>query len=226
MPDAITFSGGVSEFIYGRQADQFGDLGVLLGAALRARAAELEVPLIEAAAGIRATVIGASQYTIQVSGSTIYLAPLDVVPVRNVPVVMPTFPWSDEDLEPGEVRNATREALRRFDLLEADTPVAVALRWQGSATFGRLDAFCGGVVEGMRPSLERGHPLILVCDSDVGGLLGLHFRDEMGLSIPIISIDGIDLREFDYVDIGALIPSSGAVPVVIKSLVFPAPTAP
>ena len=32
---------------------------------------------------------------------------------------------------------------------------------------------------------------------------------------------GIELVEFDYVDIGALIPSSGAVPVVIKSLVFP-----
>ena len=36
-----------------------------------------------------------------------------------------------------------------------------------------------------------------------------------------LSIDGIELREFDYIDIGELIPTSGAVPVVIKSLVFP-----
>jgi ethanolamine utilization protein EutA len=43
----------------------------------------------------------------------------------------------------------------------------------------------------------------------------------MRLAVPIISIDGVELREFDYIDIGALIPSSGAVPVVIKSLVFP-----
>ena len=221
--DLVTFSGGVSEFTYGRQPGQFGDLGSLLGAELRARAGELRAPIAPAAAGIRATVIGASQYTIQVSGSTIYLAPLAVVPVRNVPVVMPAFPWSDDDLDPAAVADATREALRRFDLLDADTPVAIALRWQGSATFGRLDAFCGGVVEGMRANLERGHPLVLVCDGDVGGLLGLHLRDEMGLSIPIISIDGSDLREFDYIDIGALIPSSGAVPVVIKSLVFPSP---
>ena len=42
--------------------------------------------------------------------------------------------------------------------------------------------------------------------------------------LPIISIDGVELREFDYIDIGELIPTSGAVPVVIKSLVFP-PTA-
>jgi ethanolamine utilization protein EutA len=39
---------------------------------------------------------------------------------------------------------------------------------------------------------------------------------------PIISIDGISLNDFDFIDIGALIPSSGSVPVVIKSLIFPA----
>jgi ethanolamine utilization protein EutA len=50
--------------------------------------------------------------------------------------------------------------------------------------------------------------------------VGLHLRDEHP-HIRIVSIDGVELREFDYVDIGALIPASGAVPVVIKSLVFP-----
>ena len=38
---------------------------------------------------------------------------------------------------------------------------------------------------------------------------------------PIVSIDGLELREFDYIDIGAMLDTSGAVPVVIKSLVFP-----
>ena len=37
----------------------------------------------------------------------------------------------------------------------------------------------------------------------------------------VISIDGIELREFDYIDIGQLIPASGTVPVVIESLIFP-----
>jgi ethanolamine utilization protein EutA len=73
----------------------------------------------------------------------------------------------------------------------------------------------------MRPHVANGHPMILVFDSDIGGLLGLHFREDLRLELPIISIDGVELREFDYIDIGALIPTSGAVPVVIKSLVFP-----
>ena len=40
-----------------------------------------------------------------------------------------------------------------------------------------------------------------------------------------MSIDGIVLKEFDFIDIGALLEVSGAVPVVIKSLVFPASAA-
>ena len=39
--------------------------------------------------GIRATVIGASQYTTQVSGSTIFVWPLEILPLRNVPVIAP-----------------------------------------------------------------------------------------------------------------------------------------
>jgi ethanolamine utilization protein EutA len=193
----------------------------LIATELRDRAAELGAPIVETSGGIRATVIGASQYTIQVSGSTIYLSPLEVVPVRNIPVVMPHFPWHENEFEAATVSQVIRDALRRFDLLDASIPVALAAQWEGSATYGRIKAFCAGAVEAMQSHVANGHPLILVFDSDIGGLLGLHFREEMRLDLPIISIDGVELREFDFIDIGALIPTSGAVPVVIKSLVFP-----
>jgi ethanolamine utilization protein EutA len=109
-------------------------------------------------------------------------------------------------------------------LLERGTAVALAVRWSGSATYGRIKAFCWGVAEGMRPILDQGHPLVLVYDHDIGGLIGIHFLEELQLPNPIVSVDSVELQDFDYVDIGALIPSSGAVPVVIKSLVFPAAT--
>jgi ethanolamine utilization protein EutA len=107
-------------------------------------------------------------------------------------------------------------------LLHARQPVAVAFHWEGSATFSRLQAFCSGVVEGLKDILAKAHPLVLVNDGDIGGIVGLHFQDECQIANPIISIDGIALNDFDYIDIGALIPSSGSVPVVIKSLIFPA----
>jgi ethanolamine utilization protein EutA len=217
--ETITFSGGVSEFVYARADHAFGDLGPLIADELRQR--QLGAPVLETPGGIRATVIGASQYTIQVSGSTIFLSPLEVVPVRNIPVVMPRFTWDGSDLSASHVSEAIRAALQRFDLLEASGPVAIAAQWEGSATYRRIQAFCQGAVDAMQSHVAAGHPLILAFDSDIGGLLGLHVRDELGVEMPIISIDGLELREFDYIDIGAMIPTSGAVPVVIKSLVFP-----
>lgn len=220
--DAITFSGGVSEFIYGRDPGDFGDLGTLLADEVKRRVERLGIPVVEPAAGIRATVIGASQYTIQVSGSTIFIAPPGAVPVRNIPVVAPEFRLQGEEIDQAAVASAVRQALTRLDLVDAEQPVALALRWDGSATFARLQAFCSGVEEGLRKILAKGHPLMLVSDGDIGGVLGLHFKEEMGFTNPVISIDGIALNEFDFIDIGALIPASGSVPVVIKSLIFPA----
>jgi ethanolamine utilization protein EutA len=219
--EAIVFSGGVSEFIYGRQAQTFGDLGQPLAEELRLRAEQLGVGLLEPVAGIRATVIGASQHTVQVSGNTIFLSSEDVVPVRNVPVVRPRLPIDGNEIDPAEVAQVLRTAITRLDLHPPDRSVALAIEWQGSATYGRLDGLSRGIVEGEAAQLAAGQPLVLVCDSDVGGLLGLHIHEELGLTCGIVSIDGVELKEFDYVDVGSLIPSSGATPVVIKSLVFP-----
>jgi ethanolamine utilization protein EutA len=223
--DAVTFSGGVSEYIYCRETHGFGDLGGLLAAEIRARVDRWGPALERPNEGIRATVIGASQYTTQVSGSTIYVSPMQTLPLRNVPVIAPSLPLADETIDPAAISAAVQEVLKRLDLAHGDTPVAVFVPWRGSATFQRLDAFCHGVAEGLSDILARGHPLVLAGDGDVGGLIGIHLREEMRLDSSIVSIDGLELKEFDFIDIGALLESSGAVPVVIKSLIFPASAA-
>src|SRR5437870_5683125 len=220
--DCVMFSGGVSEFIYKRAKASFHDLGPLFADEVHRRTGDLGLFVMEPAARIRATVIGASQYTVQVSGNTIFITPEDAVPVRNVPVVAPEFPLETDELSKDAVRDATLNALRRLDLQYGRQPVAIAFHWQGSATFFRLRTFSRGVVEGLKDVLDRGHPLVLVNDGDVGGIVGLHFQEELRIPNPIISVDGIALNDFDYIDIGALIPSSGSVPVVIKSLIFSA----
>jgi ethanolamine utilization protein EutA len=219
--DEVTFSGGVSEYIYGREANSFGDLGALLAAEIRMRVAAWGPKLVPPREGIRATVIGASQYTIQVSGSTIFVSPLEALPLRNVPVAAPDLPLDGETINRAAVADAVARVLKRLDLASGDTPVAIFVPWRGSATFQRLDAFCRGIAEGLASGLANGHPLILAGDGDVGGLIGMHFKEELRLANPVVSIDGLELKEFDYVDIGEILESSGAVPVVIKSLVFP-----
>ena len=217
----IVFSGGVSEFIYGREAGRYCDLGPDLADAISAQVEKWGRPVGAAHQGIRATVVGASQYTVQVSGSTIFLDPPDAVPIRNVAVIAPALDLSDDDIDETAVATAVSMALTRLDLAGGEKPVAVATPWRGSATFHRLRALCRGLIAGLRPVLDNGHPLVLVADGDIGGLVGIHCRTEEGLLNPIISIDGIELKEFDYVDIGEGLQATGAVPVVIKSLLFP-----
>jgi ethanolamine utilization protein EutA len=221
----VTFSGGVSEYVYGWETGHFGDLGNLLAAAIRNRVAAAGMQIAPPAQGIRATVIGASQYTSQVSGSTIFVSPLDVLPLRSLPVIAPAFALGGDTIDSAVVARAVRTALQRLDLVESESPVAVFAPWVGSATFHRLDAFCRGVVEGLGGLVARGLPVVLAGDGDVGGLLGIHFREELKVENPVISIDGLELKQFDFIDIGEMLESSGAVPVVIKSLIFPASAA-
>jgi ethanolamine utilization protein EutA len=223
--DTVTFSGGVSEYVYGWESSNFGDLGSLLAAEIRDRVSAAGMRLEPPAQGIRATVIGASQYTTQVSGSTIFVSPLDALPLRNLPVIAPDFALDGDTIASAAVAAAIQKALLHLDLTESESPVAIFVPWAGSATFHRLDAFCRGVVEGLQALLARGLPVVLAGDGDVGGLLGIHFREEIKLANPVISIDGLELKQFDFIDIGEMLESSGAVPVVIKSLIFPASAA-
>jgi ethanolamine utilization protein EutA len=216
----VSFSGGVAEYIYGGEAKAFGDIGPQLAVELRARLKD-GPQLARPDARIRATVIGASQYTMQVSGSTIFVAPLETLPLRNVPVIAPALPLGEEKIDPAAIATAIKSALKRLDLGGGESPVAVFIAWRGSATFQRLDDFCKGIADGLQAVLAHGHPIVLVGDGDVGGLIGIHYCEEMKVKNPIVSIDGLELKEFDYIDIGAILDTSGAVPVVIKSLVFP-----
>src|SRR5262249_33112328 len=111
-------------------------------------------------------------------------------------------------------------ALERFDLTDGHAAVALGVSWEGSASLARLDAFGRGVLAALEAHLEHGHPVVVVFDSDIGGLVGLHLR-ELAPTLSVVSIDGIDLHEFDYIDVGAILPASGVVPVVVKTLVFP-----
>jgi len=217
----VSFSGGVSEYIYGGEAKSFGDLGPQLAAEVRARLKAWGPQLARPDARIRATVIGASQYTMQVSGSTIFVSPLETLPLRNVPVIAPPLPLGEEKIDSAAVAAAIKAALKRLDLGTGESAVAIFVPWRGSATYQRLDDFCKGIADGLATVLAHGHPIVLAGDGDVGGLIGIHYCEEMKFKNPIVSIDGLELKEFDYIDIGAILDTSGAVPVVIKSLIFP-----
>ncbi len=61
----------------------------------------------------------------------------------------------------------------------------------------------------------------MITDADVGGLLGEQLRQASDCQVPIVSVDGIEIQSYDFVDIGQVDGTSGVVPVVVKSLIFP-----
>ncbi len=222
-PHWITFSGGVSEYVYGRERASFGDIAQPLAARiLRAfEAGRVRAARQDAGQGIRATVIGASQFSVQVSGKTIHLSPRAGLPLRNVPVLFPALPGHGE-IEPEAVAASIAAALGRAAPDES-RPVALGIRWHGDPYYARLRRLAEGIARGVAPGSAL--PLVLMVDGDVGKLLGQILERELGLARPVVSIDGLKLSEFDYVDIGELIEPTQVVPVVIKSLLFPAPPA-
>ncbi len=219
---AVMFSGGVSEFIYGYEKRNLGDLGIQLGRRMRARANQLgggNVPLRPAEVRIRATVIGASQYTVQVSGNTIYLSHPDLLPLRNLLVVTPQFEQT-EAIRATEIKNSVERALQRFDATDTERTVALALHWELGPSYPLIRTLAEGLVGAMKPHIDHGQPLVLVFDADIAKLMGNIIERELVPGAGIISIDGIDLKDFDFIDIGQELPDAKAVPVVIKSLIF------
>jgi ethanolamine utilization protein EutA len=219
---AVMFSGGVSEYIYGYEKRNLGDLGVHFGQRVRERANRLSggsIPVRPAQVRIRATVIGASQYTVQVSGNTIYLSHPDLLPLRNLQVVTPQFE-QQESVTSNEIRSSVEKALQRFDIQDGERAVALALHWELGPSYPLIRMLAEGLVGAMNEHVNKGQPIVLVFDADIAKLIGNIIERELLPGAGIISIDGIDLKDFDFIDIGQELPDAKAVPVVIKSLIF------
>lgn len=219
--DAITFSGGVAEFLYKREQRGFGDLGSDLSEGLRhmlARRKDLP-PVWDPGQGIRATVIGAAQFSVQVSGNTIMISRPADLPIQNLPVVACTFEMPLL-VDPDCVAAAVRKGLTHSDITEGSAPLALAFPWHGDPSHARLHAVATGIATALPATIAAGLPLVLLIDGDVGKSLGRVIHNEVATGTHVIAIDGVQLKQFDYVDIGEIIELTNAVPVIIKSLLF------
>jgi|SRR5882724_10510949 len=220
--DGVMFSGGVAEYVYQREARDFSDLGRLLGLALRTKldAGALPWPLLPPGECIRATALGASEYSVQLSGNTIYISdPGALLPRRNLQVLQPSYVCG-ERIDADALAQAIREHFRAFDLVEGEREAALALRWEGTPSYERVAAFALGIRRGLAGTVAGGMPVYIMVDGDIAQTLGAILRDEMGVASEILVIDGVILRDFDYVDLGRIRMPSQTVPVTVKSLVF------
>ena len=222
--DLIMFSGGVAEYIYGYEQSDFGDLGPYLGEKIRRHISDSEYRMMLRIPEerIRATVMGAAQYSLQVSGNTIFISSNVTLPLRNLQVVSVRLDRADPTAD--SIATSIREALARYDF-DSRAPtgtVALALDIASSLEIGPafLRNLTAGILSTANDYFETGAPVILILDIDIANLVGNILAEKFEHSRKILCIDGIDVGDLDYIDIGMEIQSSRTVPVVVKNLVF------
>jgi ethanolamine utilization protein EutA len=218
----IMASGGVAEYIYGREARDFGDMGRRLGRAIRRKldAGVLPWPLLPAGECIRATALGASEYSVQLSGNTSYISdPGALLPRRNLQVLQPNFAFGDS-VDSAALAKAIRAHRKSFEAEAADAQIALAFHWQGSPAYERIHGLAGGIAAGLADKVAAGAAIYVMLDGDIAQTLGAILREDCKVMSEILCIDGVMLMDFDYIDLGRVRVPSYTVPVTIKSLVF------
>ena len=221
--DGVMVAGGVGEYVYDRETRDFNDLGRALGLSLRRRMDDGTFPytLLPPGECIRATVLGASEYSLQLSGSTIFISShADLLPCRNVPVIRPAIELDQEIIVPGHVASAIERHITGFDFGNPSQPLALSLSWSGVPAYERVRALAEGISRGFASRIDNKTPFYILVDGDVALSLGKILKEELHVASEIMVVDGIQTDDFDFVDMGRVRLPSHIVPVTIKSLIF------
>ncbi len=212
--DGIIFSGGVSEYVYGRETRAFGDLGMALGRYALDQARQRGHKTLAADEGIRATVIGASQHSVQVSGDTIFIPPAASLPLHGLRVFAVKIDWMPPIAE--RVCSAVNKALLERDQEVRGEPFALVLATPPFSGYGAVLELASGIARALGQLSAVDRPRVLVFEQNIAGVVGGALAAKLG----VLCVDEVSLSEMDFIDIGAAKPGERYVPIVVKSLVF------
>ena len=216
---AVFFSGGVADLIYHESADTwaYGDIGVLLGRAIRESRLFTDFQKMEPGETIRATVVGAGTYTTTISGSTITYSD-DIFPLKNIPVIK-----LDEELQEACFAGETEPVIRRIQwVLGQNDAERFILAMPGKRDPGytemkRAAAAIRQIMDRVQPP---GEPILLVIESDIAKAMGQMIRQQPDLKRQVVAIDSIHVEDGEYVDMGRPMMNGMVIPVVVKTLIF------
>jgi len=215
--DAYSFSGGVAELMYGGNG-QHKDIGSLLARKIKALMKRHALTVVEPENKIRATVIGAGAHTLSISGSSGFSDANLTLPMKNIPVLRVDVEQAKLS-EPHVVIEMNR-AFKRFDLKEGEQVVALYFKDPVRNHYARLELFARSVEAALPNSVANSIPIILIFEGDIACSVGNVMRRETGLKTNLLTLDELELREGDWIDIGNPLVDDQVFPVTVKSLVF------
>ncbi|MGY5857752.1 MAG: ethanolamine ammonia-lyase reactivating factor EutA [Candidatus Thorarchaeota archaeon] len=215
--DAVSFSGGVAELIYGSE-QRFDDIGVYLAKEIKSLIDELGWSIVEPENKIRATVIGAGAFTLSVSGSTCYFDKSIEFPIKNIPIIPVNV--TTENYRTGIVEKEIARAFTKYDMVEGEDVVGLYFKDSLFRSYIWLQEFVKSVENALPKSIASKKMTVLLFETDIGKMVGLMVRRETSIQHNLICLDELFLEEGDWIDIGEPLLSGPAFPVTVKSLVF------
>lgn len=219
--NALAFSGGVADCIYnnnkpGEDVFRYGDVGVLLGEAIRNNKYFKQIDTVVPIETIRATVVGAGIHTTEISGSTI-LFTQGVLPIKNIPILSIGEP---EESSSEKIVASIRAQVPLYKPEGKLEQIAIAFTGKNYNSFSDLQYLANAIAVGAEEVINGQYPLILVVEHDIGKALGHALNVRLHHKKPLICIDGIRTLSGDYIDIGEPVCGGYVLPVVIKTLLF------
>lgn len=195
IPEIYSFSGGVAQCMEGVDDEfAYGDAGVLLAKAVKKKSREYGLTVQNTEHPIRATVIGAGQFSTEISGSTISYSALKL-PIKNLPCIC---------------------ALHNI----SDKPCAICVDGKRSPSFIEVNETAEKIAKSAKALIKKNIPVIVITKEDWAKALGVCLKRKLPKDYPFLCADGIDCHDGDYIDIGTPVADGRAVPAVVKTLVF------
>lgn len=125
-----------------------------------------------------------------------------------------------DELSVDDLTKRLTQAVVEFDLSDYDE-FALAFEWSGEFDYELLKCFCDAVVSYVDLDTRRPRePLYLLFDRDLAQSVGRILTTEYQIERPLLVLDGLRFKEFEFVDLGRIRLPSRTVPVTVKSLIF------
>jgi ethanolamine utilization protein EutA len=211
--DYISFSGGIGEYIGEINEElrsnavlKHNDIGPLLGHCISKEFAKHREKLLAPKEKIRATVIGAGNHSLTISGSTITFDKA-VMPLKNIPIIKP---FEKEE----RFSEIYAKSIKKLEMYE-NTSIAISLVGPKSPSYEEIKLIGNEIIK-LFEKIKG--PVIVVLENDFAKALGQIISLNLKKKRAIICIDKISTSNGDYIDIG--LPIGDAVPVVIKTLIY------